>query len=984
MLIWLSVKRPGFAVALLVCLFDGSGPGRAIAQTPDYAGKRIGEIYFEPAEQPLTRDQLGLALGFRPKDILTEDNLRRAIERLYASGRFADIAVEAHEAGGALNLTFKTRPHFFVSRVTVTGVPEPPNPAQLANATGLTLGSLFVDEQLEQATARLYDILRANGFYTARIRAETKRRGSTEEIDVEFVVDAGRRARFARPAFSGNLRLKEGRLIRATGWQRWFGLRGWKDVVDVRVQRGADQLRSLYLSRNYLMAQVRLNSLGYDPATNTVTPRLEIEAGSRVDVRLQGAKIGKSGLRRLLPIYQERTVDRELLLEGQRNIEAHFVAQGYFDVKVTHKVTAPDASGRQAIHYGVERGRRYKLAHLELRGNKYFSLEELRERMSVAPATAVRHRRGRYSRALLDRDIESIVALYRDNGFRDAAVKERIVPGWQGDPRKIALFLDIGEGPQWFVSRLDLSGVDLRLLGQVQPLLTSTPGQPFSAADVAADRDAVLNYYFDNGYPEAAIDVSMTQAEEPHRIELRYVVTEGRRNYVRDVLVGGLRTTNPSLVERRLAVAQNEPLSQAAIVESQRRLYDLGIFAKVDVAVQNPEGRERDKFVLMQVEEARRFSLNVGAGAEVGRIGAGDAAFDAPAGAPGLAPRVIFGLSRGNMFGAGHTAGVMLRASNIQQRVLLSYLAPQFRGNENYGLTFTTLVDRSNDIRTFTSNRVESAIQLNQRLSRANMLQSRVIFRNVSIPAETLRITPEQIPVFAHPVRTVQISSTFIQDRRDDPLDSTRGIHTTADFGIAPPALAARTAFTRLLVRNSTYHRIGRDLVFARTVSFGWLYNLDDRPVPLPERFFGGGATTHRGFPENQAGPRDPLTGFPVGGNALLFLGHELRFPLFGRNLGGAIFHDMGNVYSSLSRMSFRLTQRDLADFDYMTHAIGFGLRYKTPVGPVRIDLAFSPNSPRFFGFEGTREQLARGVGIALLQQRVNRLQFFFSLGQTF
>lgn len=971
-------------MALFVCLLGGVWSRRAAAQAPSYAGKRIGEIYFEPSSQPLTRDQLGLSIGLRPKDVLTEDRLRLAIERLYATGRFADIAVDAEEVNGALNLTFITKPHFFISRVTVSGVPEPPNPAQLSNATGLSLGDLFLDEQIDQASARLYEILRSNGFYTAKIRAESRRREPTAEVDIEFFVEPGRRARFARPVIAGNLQLKERRLLRATGWQRWFGLRGWKEVIDSRVQRGLDQLRSLYLARNYLMAQVRLNALDYDPASNTVTPKLEIDAGSRVDVRLQGAKLGKGTLRQLVPIYLERTVDRELLLEGQKNLEDHFVAQGYFDCKVAYEVTPPDASGRQTIRYSIQRGARSKLAHLEVRGNSYFNTQVIRERMSVSPATRLRYRNGRYSKALLDRDVDSILDLYQTNGFRDAKVTPRIVPNWQGDPRKIALILDIDEGPQWFVSKLDLSGVDLRLVEEVQSLLTSTPGQPFSALNVATDRDTVLNYYFNNGYPEATFDVAMTPAETPNRMELRYTISEGRRNFVRDVLLGGLETTNPSLVQSRLAIAPNEPLSQGAIVESQRRLYDLGIFAKVDVAVQNPEGRERNKYVLMQVEEARKYSLNLGVGAEIGRIGGGATTFNAPAGAAGFSPRALVGISRANMFGVGHTAGMTLRASNIQQRLLLSYFAPQFRGNEDFGLTFTTLLDRSRDIRTFTSDRIESAVQLSQRLSRANLLQYRITFRNVSIPEDTLKISPDLIPIFSLPVRTVQISSSFIQDRRDDPLDSTRGIYTTADFGIAPKALAARTAFTRLLLRNSTYHRVARDVVFARTSSLGWLYNLDSRPVPLPERFYGGGATTHRGFPENQAGPRDPITGFPIGGNSFLFFGHELRFPILGRNLGGVVFHDMGNVYSSLSKLSFRLTQRDLADFDYMAHALGFGLRYKTPVGPVRLDLAYGPNSPRFFGFEGSREELLRGAGIALKAQRVNRFQFFFSLGQTF
>jgi outer membrane translocation and assembly module TamA len=193
--------------------------------------------------------------------------------------------------------------------------------------------------------------------------------------------------------------------------------------------------------------------------------------------------------------------------------------------------------------------------------------------------------------------------------------------------------------------------------------------------------------------------------------------------------------------------------------------------------------------------------------------------------------------------------------------------------------------------------------------------------------------------------------------------------------------------FLRLLLRNSTYHRAGREMVLARSVTFGILRSFDEgdplKDVPLPERFFAGGASSHRGFPDNQAGPRDLTTGFPVGGKAVLIHSTELRFPLLGDNVGGVLFHDAGNVYSSLNKLSFRFSQRDLTDFDYAVQAVGIGFRYRTPVGPVRLDLAFGVNTPRFMGFKGTREELLFGGGV-FTEQRINRFQFHFSLGQAF
>ena len=138
-----------------------------------------------------------------------------------------------------------------------------------------------------------------------------------------------------------------------------------------------------------------------------------------------------------------------------------------------------------------------------------------------------------------------------------------------------------------------------------------------------------------------------------------------------------------------------------------------------------------------------------------------------------------------------------------------------------------------------------------------------------------------------------------------------------------------------------------------------------------------------RGFPYNQAGPRDLVTGFPIGGNALFFHSTEVRFPLIGDNIDGVLFHDMGNIYNSITDVSFRVHQRNITDFNYMVHAAGFGIRYRTPLGPVRVDLAYSINPPTFNGLSGTYQQLITNTATAGIQN-ISHFQFFFSIGQAF
>ncbi|NWF84072.1 MAG: outer membrane protein assembly factor BamA [Bryobacteraceae bacterium] len=972
--------RQAFAAMLLVCLSAGVCQS---ALPADYYGRRIVSVYLEPKNQPLSRDQLGVILGIRPGENLEEERLARAIQRLWATLRYEDISVDAAADGDGVSLTFRTTPALFTGRVTVEGVPEPPNAGQLVNATRLEFGERFEEDQLQPALQSIMSLLTANGYYEAKVEPQVERRPHTQEARVRFLVTPGRRAKFSKPVFEGTPVFSDKKLIDLTKWEKWKGLRGWKDMTAANTQRALDRIRGAYLKADYLMAKARIASFDYNPQTGAVTPRLVLEAGPKVQVSATGAKVGKSALRQLVPIYHERTVDRELLLEGQNRLTAYFEDKGYFDAKVTYTLNDSAGGGDQKIVYAISPGQRYRLRHIDISGNRYFDNETIRERLNIIPVSPIRYRKGRFSKELLEADRLGLESLYRANGFRDVEVRTEIEQNWKGNPRDLNARLTINEGPQWLVESLDLTGVDLRLLDEVKALFTSAPNEPYSEVNVALDRDSILNYYFNNGYPNATIDVQSIVDEKRQRVALKYTVTEGRRNFVRDVLVSGLQTTRPDLVTSRLTVHAGAPLSLSRAVETQRRLYDLGIFARVDVNVQNPRGLERNKYVLLQVEEAKKYSLNLGVGAEFGRIGGNSSDLSAPAGSRGFSPRGLIGLTRSNMFGIGHTAGVTFRASNIQQRALLSYIAPQFRGDENVNLTVSGLIDNSRDISTFSSLRFEGSLQWARLLARGVTWQVRSTARYVFIDETTLNIDPALIPVYSQPVKTTGFATSLLFDRRDDQLDPTRGVFTTLDFGYALPLAKSNTTYTRVIARNSTYYSVAKEVVFARSSSFGWLRNLDDEPVPLPERFYGGGSTTHRGFPENQAGPRDLVTGFPIGGEAFYFNSVELRFPFIGKSIRGVLFHDMGNVFSTVSALSLRFKQKDLEDFDYTVQAVGVGVRVKTPVGPIRLDLAFAPNTPRFYGFIGTREELINGGGTYGLQ-RISRFQFHFSFGQAF
>ena len=976
-----------------------SAPCALFAQYQRYEGMVIRNIQFEPRVQPLEASELHDLLPLKMNEPLHIGDVRSSIERLFATGRYADIQVDAQPYRDGCAIVFITRNSWFIGDLDVSGgLSTPPNSGQLQNATQLDLGAPFTQEKLNLGVENQKRLLESNGLFQSQIQPvlDWTKDKDYQQVNIRFDIDSGRRAHFATPVLKGDLKLDQEQVERATKFRRWL-IHTWKPMTQTRVRQGLEGVRSLYQKSNRLEARITLESVRYDAETNAAVPTLQIDAGPRIEVRTVGAKLSQKTIERYIPIFEEHAVDHDLLTEGAHNLRDYFQSEGYFDADVQFKEQNV-VNDKAAIDYLINTGARHKLVAIRFDGNQYFTADTLRERMYLQTASLLQFRHGRYSENLMARDESSIRSLYQSNGFRDVKVDHEVVDNYQNKPGEIAVVLRITEGPQYFIHNLQMDGVERLSRDQVMSLLSSVAGQPFSEFNVAVDRDAILAQYFEKGFPHATFEWSYTTASSPNQVDLHYVVREGQQQFVRQVLISGNKVTRARLINQNITLSPGDPLSPTAVTDIQRRLYGLGVFARVDAAIQNPDGESDQKYVLYNLEEARRYSIAVGFGAELGRIGQGcQTCFDSPAGATGFSPRVSLDITRNNLWGLSHSISLRTRVSTLEQRALLNYSWPHFHNNDNLTVSITGLYEDSHDINTFNFRRQEGSLQLTQKLSKATTIFYRYTYRRVGV--SDLKVTPFLIPQVSQPALVGITSLNIVQDRRDDPLDPHRGIFNTVDLGLADRVFGSQRNYLRVLLRNATYHPLGKRVVLARMTQFGDLYafNYSGDPleaIPLPERLFGGGSTSHRGFPEYQAGPRDPTTGFPLGGTALLFNQTELRFPLIGENIGGVLFHDMGNVFSDIRNITWKVRQPSLENLDYMVHAVGFGLRYRTPIGPIRADLAYSINPPSFFGFSGTEQDLLNagvtpcsppaGVPNRCTVQRVSHFQFFISIGQTF
>ena len=971
---------------------------------------------------------------------LTQENLARSLRLVFASGLFETVEVDGtREPGGGVALIFKGAPRMFVGTVSVTGAKGATINTQLERASRLQAGTRFTEARLNQGLDQMRQALADNGFHEPAINHTLTPHPADQLVDVAFTVVSGPQARVGTVQVGGTPGMS------VDEFRRHAHLRPGARVDHDTANRALNGVLKYYQKQGRLEAEIKLESQSYATDTKKINFGFTVNRGPIVKLRAQGAGISMDRLKHAIPVYEEGTVDEDLLNEGNRRLRDYFQRLGYFDVKVDHERQTPEPD-QVVIVYTITLGSKRRVESVSVIGNRYFDSPTLKDLLSVRQADAL-DRQGVYSQALVSADVSALENVYQNNGFPSVKVTPKTTPinptSTSGKPKHAGLAVEyqINEGPQQRVGTVTLEGNEHVEAAKLLPLLNTSAGQLLSAQNLAGDRDTLLTDYLSKGFDQVRIEVEEhPQPANANMADVVFHITEGQQVFVRKVLMTGLVYTRPDTVASAVTIHSGDPLNQTALLETQRNLYNFALFNEVDTAIENPTGGETQKTVLLQIAEARRWTFTYGLGFEAqtgtpqnncaGYIATGTPC--SPNGKTGISPRVLGALTRNGLFGRDESASVQGTYGLLEQKVNLVFQNPHFYGNPNFGLTFTGGYANSQDVTTYVASKLDAGLRWTERFSgtgrhfsRANTFVYEFDFRRVKVAASSLQVFPTEIPVLSQAVRVAGPGMTWLRDTRDSPLDAHRGTYTSFQEFFSSHTFGSEAQFNRLDFSNSSFYGFDKNrFVLARNSRYGQerAFGSDgDKLIPLPERLYAGGPTSLRGFSINAAGPRDPETGFPIGGAGALVNSTELRLPpptlpWLGDTLSFVLFHDMGNVFANAGDAwvsALRIHQpdrdncRDLTpagagnpptpptpngpttsigqlgncSFNYFSHAAGLGLRYHTPVGPIRLDFSYNLNPPIFpinVNYSLSSPYTDQHVGEA------SHFNFFFSLGQTF
>jgi outer membrane protein assembly complex protein YaeT len=972
---------------IIFTLLLGSCTKQGRAQdAPDLSGRAVTSLQLQ-CDCNLKLQNFPGAVTQQSGQPLDPAKISESLKRLYATGRFAELRADGTPQGDGVAITFVARAQYFIGIMTAEGNPGPIEARALVTASRLRLGQSLSEEDLNSAHKRISDLLIANAYYQSVVTHKIERDPNTLEANVAFTIKAGPPARVSSVQFIDDSGFPPERLMKVSGWHPRLYL------TATRVERGLYRLRQFYLAHGRIQANISVKQRVYDAKTNTEKLVVKAQGGPLLRVRVQGASISSAQLQNLLPLYHDGVADDQALALSAKLLEGYFQQKGYFFAVVkTSRVPRKDPQPHTEILFSVELGQHGTFAGFGVKGNRAIPTSELQSAISP-PDQGLLPQSPTFSQDLMDQKVATLLSLYQSRGYLDARITPAINDNFGNVPGRRYVSLVINEGSSTTVHTLTLQGVDAATESKIWPSLVSKPTRPYSVEGAHADRDSILDYLGDHGYTHAEANWRTTPAKIAHQVDLEFQIVPGAQDHVKRIVILGDEHVRTSLVKRELVIHEGEPVSQSAIQDSQRGLYDLGIFNQVQITPQEQPDSDTEQTMLVGLEEARRWSLGYGGGLEVQRLGS-----NTPEGTFKASPRGSLSLSRLDVGGRGQTFSMSGRLSYIDTGADAGYLVPRLLNRDDLDLRFKVLTDLSREVLTFTENLQQASLSVEKHLHGSALLIGRYSFERIQALDISNRVSPAEAALYSQPAIVGMTEGTFLNDRRDDPLDATRGSYTLINSGVAWTGFGSQSDFFRFNGKNSTYYTLNSHLIFARLTQFGvvshfgGLYNvtvpasngepaqvIETNEIPITERFFMGGSQSMRGFSINQAGPRDPVTGYPIGGNALFLNSLELRTFFAQRRLGLVLFEDAGNVYTSIREMRLlKVTQSSPGDFDYTSHAVGLGFRFKTPVGPLSFDLGYNLNPPRY-----NVVTVVNGVSNTEVQ-RLSNFQFFLSFGQSF
>jgi outer membrane protein insertion porin family len=587
-------------------------------------------------------------------------------------------------------------------------------------------------------------------------------------------------------------------------------------------------------------------------------------------------------------------------------IKKAYVAEGYYATEVEPKVTINERNEAN-VSLNIDEGEQVYVTRILFEGNKVFSAKQLKKAMFTKEKWFLSFitGRGAFQENLLQTDQDVIADQYYNQGYIQVKVKKPLVTLLE-DKKSMEILFEIEEGEQFRIGAVDVQGDLLKSEEELLALLTLQPGAVFSRRELRENMATLNDFYADEGYAFVNVTPKTRVDEEQRRLQITLEVEQGIRVSIGRISISGNTRTRDKVVRREMLLAEGDFYSATRMKVSRRRINNLGFFEEVNLTTgRGVDDASMDVEVDLKEKPTGSFSVGAGFSSVDGLLLQG-------------------ALSQDNFLGRALRFDLAAALGGRSTTYRLGILDPYFLDKHLAfgGDIYKTEREWTDFTRKTTGGDIKLGVPITDNLKSFFVYRyEEKEIKDVDDDASDLIKVQEGRSTLSSFTASLTRNTT---DYRPDPTTG-----NITELSVEFAGLGGSERYVKYVADHRYFYPLPFwDMVFSARGQVGYIQEMGGKDIPLDERFFLGGLSSIRGFNSREVGPRDPETGDFYGGNKEAFANLELVFPLIKQmKMKGVVFFDAGNAWAT-----------DESFFDELRYSVGAGVRWDSPMGPLRFE----------------------------------------------
>jgi outer membrane protein insertion porin family len=890
------MKLGSYICVLITALLFLGLPPAASATTDSFANTSdlTKEIRIK-APLKMDRQKILDVIPLKEGEPYSPELLQRTLKFMEKWDVFSKIEHSVKRTAEGVIVSFRFTGATIVAQIDIKGnYPYIEN--KLRKYLTLNAGDVYTPQKVEEQIDRLLEFYTREGFVDTEISVSEEPAPTPNSILLTFNIHRGRLLRYRNITIEGNRAWPDGRFIST--------INTYKPYSEKSLRRSLRRLKQFYHEHGYPRAKIRIREKNIDLENDRVDLFLDVYEGPYVDVRFKGNKwVSDATLRKTITIFREGSYDVYEIDESKKAIIRYYNLYGYPEAKVESARIRPKED-LVIITFDITEGSYLYVKKIRFEGNKNIGGGDLSKGMRTK-----RHAIGQPGALLqknVDRDTQTIIDNLGSKGFIDATVEP-----WQVEPTEQGhawvVTIPVVEGPRTMVNAVQFSGNQAFTKKQLLKPLKLKRGKPFNPSILPDERQRLIMYYADNGHPYADVVQEVQIDEEANRATITYDIIEGSEVRIGKILIVGDVLTSQKAIKNAMNLKEGDVFSYEKLIQSQLNIRRLGAFSSVRIETLGIEEKQDVVHLKISVNEERPFRIDAELGYSTKESLTGSLTF-----------------TNLNSFGWAKQTFLRLTGGRKLSRVELGWLDPRFLSSSFEMSTIAWMQYRNRP--SFSYVQLGGSLGFFRRLRRFGLSFQQEFTRNYLVEGDSVAADAESLR--NNTISRTSFSASY--DRRDSFSNPTKGFYTLGAINFFNEIGGNEAHFVKLSLQAEYDIGFWKRFVFSSSGRFDRIQELQrNTSIPTNELLFMGGDDTVRGFPEDSLGPTD-AQGRATGSRLRWIINEELRFRAF-RNFQLAAFFDMGSLTNNFAQINLGTVRT----------SAGLGIRYITPVGPVRLDYGF-------------------------------------------